>query len=152
MDFRFLVWPRAVLVSFVSTTIHSLTPSWMIRLCRAKTRNGSKIQIPLWCSSSRPCLVRRTSVLENISSSRNSATPNLLALASAKAAPISLVAPPSLRTSLRAITIGEEMLSVEEKSRSSTCWILPGDAYERRQTMSSQFPYPLKSTLDESVG
>lgn len=47
------------------------------------------------------------------------------------------------------MTIGEEMLSVEENSRSSTCWMLPGDAYERVQTMYSQFSYSLKSTLDE---
>lgn len=85
----------------------------------------------LMLSKFRVC-IRPTSVFENISSSKNSATPNLLALASAKAAPISRVAPPSLSTSLRAITIGEEILSVEEKRRSSTCWMLPGDAYKVR--------------------
>lgn len=71
-----------------------------------------------------------TSKFENISSSKNSATPKLLALASAKATPTCLVAPPSFAMSLRAMTSGEEILSVLEKRRSSSCWMLPGEAYE----------------------
>ena len=74
--------------------------------------------------------VPRTSRLLNISSSRNSETPNLRELASAKATPTIRVVPPLARTSLTAMTSGDERLSILLNKRSSSCWRFPGEAYK----------------------
>ncbi len=67
-----------------------------------------------------------TSVLLNISSSKNSLMPRLRALASAKATPTFLL--PFSMEILMAMTMGDDRLSVLENSRSSTCCRFPGDA------------------------
>lgn len=74
----------------------------------------------------------RTSRLLNISSSRNSETPNLRELASAKATPTIRVVPPFASTSLMAMTSGDDRLSMLLNKRSSSCCRFPGEAYPQR--------------------
>lgn len=79
-------------------------------------------------------LVRRTSVLENISLSTKSATPSSRVLLSAYAIPTVLVlaallpAVTGALVILIAMTMGAETISVFTKSRSSTADKLPGEA------------------------
>lgn len=76
-----------------------------------------------------------TSTFEKRSLSANSATPSVRLLASAKAAPT--VRTPSTLTKHSASTMGDSVMSDDEKSRSSTCCKLPGEACEAVREVSA---------------